>query len=323
MRSRLACAAAVLAFTAQARAADPLTLVAKIPLGDVGGRIDHMSFDPARRRLIVAELGNDTVGIVDVAARTVVARIPGLRAPQGVLYVPASDVVLVANAGDGSVRAFGGADYAQRGRLDLGRDADNLRLDPTGAAAWVGHGDGALAAIAPATLERRGDVALKAHPEGFQVAGTRAYVNVPDAGEIAVLDLATATQVARWSVPGAHANFPMTLVDGGRRVTAVYRRPAQLVMFDAADGKVVARLPTCGDADDVFFDTRRGRLYVSCGEGAVAVLARNGDVLAELARIKTQSGARTSYFDTAGDRLYVAARARIGAPAAIWEFQPE
>jgi hypothetical protein len=38
----------------------------KIPLGDVKGRIDHMAIDLPRRRLFVAELGNDTVAVVDL-----------------------------------------------------------------------------------------------------------------------------------------------------------------------------------------------------------------------------------------------------------------
>ncbi|TMK15781.1 MAG: hypothetical protein E6G75_12495, partial [Alphaproteobacteria bacterium] len=43
-----------------------LQLETKIPLGDVKGRIDHMAIDLPRRRLFVAELGNDTVGVVDL-----------------------------------------------------------------------------------------------------------------------------------------------------------------------------------------------------------------------------------------------------------------
>ena len=59
--------------TAQAASSLPLQLEAKIPLGDVRGRIDHMAIDPARQRLFVAELGNDTVAVVDLA-RFAVAR---------------------------------------------------------------------------------------------------------------------------------------------------------------------------------------------------------------------------------------------------------
>src|SRR5215470_19731037 len=81
-----------------------LQLEAKIPLGNVAGRIDHMAIDLERHRLFVAELGNDSVGIVDLGARKVIHRISGLKEPQGLAYVRMSDSLYVANGGDGSVR---------------------------------------------------------------------------------------------------------------------------------------------------------------------------------------------------------------------------
>ena len=96
--------------TAQIDNSAPLQLEAKIPLGEVRGRIDHMAIDLARQRLLVAELGNDTVGIVDLKKHEVIQRISGLREPQGLGYVSATDALYVANAGDGSVRVFAGAD---------------------------------------------------------------------------------------------------------------------------------------------------------------------------------------------------------------------
>src|SRR5436309_8519474 len=70
-----------------------LTLEAKVPLGDVSGRIDHMAIDPKRQRVFVAELGNNTVGVVDLKERKVVHVIAGLKEPQGVAYVPSSDTL--------------------------------------------------------------------------------------------------------------------------------------------------------------------------------------------------------------------------------------
>ncbi len=87
---------------------------AKIPLGDVHGRIDHLAVDVARRRLFVAELGNDSLGVVDLAAGAVAHRIRGLREPQGVAYVPGADILLVANAGDGTVERYRGMRSAPR-----------------------------------------------------------------------------------------------------------------------------------------------------------------------------------------------------------------
>jgi hypothetical protein len=60
----LLCSDALLAQTAESGAF--LQLESKIPLGRVGGRIDHMAIDIKRQRLFVAELGNDSVGVVDL-----------------------------------------------------------------------------------------------------------------------------------------------------------------------------------------------------------------------------------------------------------------
>jgi YVTN family beta-propeller protein len=122
-----------LAFTSasvgQPTAEKSLQLETKIPLGNVAGRIDHMAIDPERHRLFVAELGNDSVGVVDLNARKVVHRISDLKEPQGVAYIRMNDSLYVANGGDGSVRVFHGPDYSPVGRIDLGADADNIRAD--------------------------------------------------------------------------------------------------------------------------------------------------------------------------------------------------
>ena len=56
----------ILLFAITSRAAEP------IPLGDVRGRIDHMSIDSAGHRLFLAALGNDSVEVVDLAQGKVI-----------------------------------------------------------------------------------------------------------------------------------------------------------------------------------------------------------------------------------------------------------
>jgi hypothetical protein len=69
---------------------------------------------------------------------------------------------------------------------------------------------------------------LAAHPEAFELAegADRIFVNVPDAGGIAVIDRRAGKQVASSALQGAHANFPMILDSTGARLFAVYRKPA-------------------------------------------------------------------------------------------------
>ena len=297
-----------------------LALEAKIPLGDVDGRIDHLAVDVAGQRLFVAELGNDSVGVVDLDARKVVHRIGRLSTPQGVGYLPSLDLLLVANAGDGSLRLYDGARYGEAGRLDLGADADNVRIDAGVNRVLVGYGAGAIAMIDPASRRKVVDVPLPAHPESFQHdPGThRIYVNLPGARAIAVIDPAT-RKAATWPMP-AGGNFPMALRPAAQQVVVVFRQPAQLGVFAMADGASVAAAEACGDADDVFADDRRERIYVSCGDGFLDVFDTRD--FRRIARIRTVAGARTSLFVPELDRLFVAVRANGAEPAAIWVYRP-
>src|SRR5438128_5150463 len=292
------------------RAMAPLIVEAKIPLDEVSGRIDHLAIDLKRQRLFVAELGNDTLGVVDLAAGKVLRTIAGLKEPQGVAYVDFADSIYVANAGDGSVWVLRGDDLASIGRIELGDDADNVRVDAQHSRVLVGYGKGALAVIDPASRTKTADIRLKGHPEGFQIdeTGTQVFVNVPDARDIEVVDLAAE---ANRSLPtqGAGSNFPMAIDGESRLILVVFRSPPTLVALSSQDGWVAAKVETCGDADDVFVDAKRRRIYASCGEGAVDVLEQSEAGYRRLARVPTVSGARTSLFVPELDRLFVAARA--------------
>jgi YVTN family beta-propeller protein len=302
----------------------PLQLEAKIPLGNVAGRIDHMAVDLKRQRLFVAELGNDSVGVVDLANRKLLQTIAGLKQPQGVGYEPSTDTLYVANAGDGSVRLFDGNEYKSKGRIELGSDADNVRVDAAANRIFVGYGSGALAIIDPATRSKVGDIRLKAHPEGFQIDhGTgQIFVNVPDAHGIALVDRASEKQTGKWPIPDHGANFPMALDPVRRQVLVIFRAPAELGVFSMTGGKLITTAETCGDADDLFIDAKRGRVYVSCGSGFIDVLEAKGTTYRHIARIPTVSGARTSLFVPELDRLLVAVRTSPAEPAAIWVFRP-
>ena len=120
-----------LAVSLRTEAADgpPLRLETKIPLGKVSGRIDHLAIDLSRRRLFVAELGNNSVGVVDLGEHKLIATIAGLAEPQGVGYEASTDTLYIANAADGSVHMFQGVELAPSGKIKLGDDADNIRVE--------------------------------------------------------------------------------------------------------------------------------------------------------------------------------------------------
>lgn len=145
---------------------------------------------------------------------------------------------------------------------------------------------------------------------------------MPDARAIEIADLTKGEVVGVVPTRLNTANFPMAVDREGHRFLVVFRSPARLVIMSAADGGIVASLDTCGDADDVFVDAKRGRVYVTCGAGAVEVFAAGASRYRQIGRVPTVSGARTGLFVPELARLFVAVRATGAEPATIWVFKP-
>jgi hypothetical protein len=210
------------------------------------------------------------------------------------------------------------------GQIDLGDDADNIRVDNVANQLIIGYGSGGLAVIDIASFRKIADIPLMVHPEGFQLdpSSNQIFVNLPKARAIAVVDRQSGKQTASWSMRIGTGNFPMALNQDAGHVLAAFRTPAKLGVFSAKDGALIASPDICGDADDVFVDAKRRRVYISCGQGFLDVLDAQGNGYQRIARIPTVSGARTSLFVPELDRLMLAVRASSGEPAAIWVFRP-
>src|SRR5207302_672998 len=82
--------------------------------------------------------------------------------------------------------------------------------------------------------------------------------------------------------------------EADHRVFVVTRKPAQLVVLDSDSGATVGSVPCVSDADDLYYDAGRKRIYVPGGEGFISVIQQiDADHYRPLAKIPTPVGART------------------------------
>jgi len=286
----------------------PLTPVAAVELPRVDGRIDHLAFDAASQRLFVAALGNNTVEVIDVTAGKHLRSLPGFREPQGIAAMADAKLMAVAN-GEGDGVQFVGDDLRMARRVRLGDDSDNVRYDASANRLYVGFGAGALAAVNPADAAILGQAKLAGHPESFQLerSGSRIFINVPGADQIAVVDRRSMNVIATWPVTVATANYPMALDEANHRLFVGCRRPAKALVYDTASGRETTAFDIVGDTDDLFYDAARQRLYVSGGEGWIDVFqSADANRFTRVARVPTAPGARTSLFVPELNRLYLA-----------------
>ena len=308
------------AANAASRPPPPLSEVQVIAVPGVQGRIDHFAVDPAGRRLFVAALGNHTLEVVDVAAGKRITSIPNLNEPQGVAYLSSLHRVVVATRAGGTVTALDDNDYRPVATISNMPDADNLRFDAAAGELYVGHGDGALGVIDPASMKVVAEIPLPGHPESFRLegGGPRIFVNMPPTREILVVDRNQRSIVARVSLGSFADNYPMSLDEKGHRLFVAVRHPARLLVFDTRAMNRLAVVPCVGDSDDLFYDAARDRVYVIGGQGYVDVFDASPSArYARLVRIPTRAGARTGLWSNELDRLFVGWPLREGHPAEI------
>jgi DNA-binding beta-propeller fold protein YncE len=318
------CCVGVAKIAAQSTA--PLKLTKTIALPGVQGRIDHIAFDAAGERLFICALGNNTVEVLDLRKGERIHSITGLGAPQGIAYIPELDRLFIANDKGGICKIYDGKSFQAVGELRFEDDADNLRYDETTKRVYVGFGSGGIAIVNAPDGKQVGSIKLSAHPEAFQLEkkGSRIFVNVPNSRHVAVVDRDKGEVVARWKTDLAFANFPMALDEADHRLFVGCRLPSKLVVLNTDSGDVVAKMNISGDCDDLFYDTKRHRVYAICGAGKINVIDQiDPNTYRVSTTIGTADGARTGIFVSELDVLFVAVPHRGSQQAEVRCYQIE
>jgi DNA-binding beta-propeller fold protein YncE len=308
---------------AQLRSANYLKLEKTIQL-QVKGRIDHLDVNLQDHIIYVAALGNNSLEVVDIRAGKVIHSIKDLDEPQGVVYIPQTKEILVANGGSGDCYFYNARSFEKTATIQLSSDADDARYDSSSKKIYVGYGNGGIAVIDAETHKLLTEIKLSAHPESFQIDKklNLVFVNLPDAHMVGVVDIRKFVLINKWERETPSANFPMALDSLNHRVFVGYRHPARLLVFDAFTGKETSNQPMAGDADDLYYDQKTSTVFVSGGDGSIFLFRENGkNIFKQILRLATRSGARTSLLVPELNIFVLAARADSGNPASLFIYK--
>jgi hypothetical protein len=287
----------------------PLELSKKIGLRGPPGRLDHLALDARGSRLFVANMANSSLDVVDLKAGRLLRQIPDQRGIQGIAYASNTDRIFVGNGAGNSCNVFDGRDYRLLKSFDL-PDTDNVRYDPRSERVYAAHAENSLAVIDAKSLELLAEIKTPGSPEAFQLEKARPvlYLNTPSPRLVLRIDLDRNEVVGRFPLKLAGANFPLAIDEAAHRLFVGCRKPPAIVVLDSEAGKEITSVPIAEDIDDLFFDSKRHRLYASCGEGFITVVQQSGsDRYEPRAKVKTKKGARTSLLSPDFQTLYLVA----------------
>jgi DNA-binding beta-propeller fold protein YncE len=293
----------------------PLRLLHTTPLPGFAGDLDHWAVDLKGHRIFVTAEVHKTVEVFDLNTGEHIHSITGFETPHEILFRPKSNTLIVADGGSpGTCKLVNGKNYQIIDTITLPPGVDSAEYNPVTKEYYVesrGPDSSAnthtISIIDAERFKHTGDFTLpgrRSEAMAIDRAGKTMYVNLTD--EVGVVDLATRKLSARWPVLDAHVQNSMALDEPNHRLFIATRNPPKLFVFDTDAGKVVASLPCVGVNDDMTFDSKRKRIYVT-GDGATSVFAqRDADHYEHIVDVPTGFRAKTSLYVPELNRLYIA-----------------
>ncbi len=284
--------------------------------GPDGIAMDYLLYNP-RTNTVWAPAGNTgSVDVVDVATGKV-TRIDGFATKEmerngkkrtvgpSSATLGAPGTVYVGNRGDSSVCVVDEKTLARGTCSKLDAMPDGISYVAKTKEVWVTTPrDKSIRVLDAQTLAQKAKLEFDGAPEGFAPDNTRGrfYTNLEDKDVTLAIDLASHKTVATWpskcGEDGAHG-LRLAEPEGFLLVAC----SARIETLDVGhDGAQLGSVDTGDGVDDFDYDTASHRVYVGAAKAAmltVATIDPKG-VLAQIATVKTEEGARNGVVTTDG-----------------------
>ncbi len=298
---------AVLQLYPQAHAAntDPVTALAVIgAIAGPDGGWDYASVDADARKLYVAH--GDAVMAIDLDSGKVEPKSMEGKGLHAVLPLPHGRL-LTTNGGNNTATLFDSATGNIIAAIPTGQKPDAAIFDSSSGLALVMNGrSGDVTLIDPKTGTSPGRIEVGGALEYAAADGHgKAFVNIEDKNEIAVLDITGRKVLTHYALAGCDGPTGLAIDPESALLIAACAN-GKAIALSAKDGGIAATLPIGLRPDDVIFDPNRKVFFIPCGEGSLAVIAaKDGSAPAIVSTIATQNGARTGALDPKTGRLYL------------------
>ena len=301
-----------------------LTLQKSIQLPNVKGGFDLMAIDIKGHRLFVSAEDSHTVEVIDLQTAKPLVSLPGFNEPKWIFYRPENNHIYVATGGDGKVTELDGNTFKVIKTFSFKEACNNLRFDSANSQLFVGVGktSGSLGIIDIKQDKIIGEIPLSGYLKQFEIDGDRIYVNLPEKNVIELVSLASEKVIADWPVTEAKQNVPMA-IDRVHHRLFIACEPGKFIVYSTETGKAIQTIHISKNADGIYYDEKRERIYVSCGEGSIEVIHQSdADHYAAMKHITTAEGAGTSLFSPKLDKYILAVPQSSNHMAEIRMYQP-
>ncbi len=292
----------------------PYKVIKTEKVGGEGG-FDYVAADADSRHLFVVRSGQGgRISCYDLDAVKLVKEIPNVNGGHGVAVDPKTGHGFSSSR---PVVMFDTKTLAVIKTIPVQGGPDGIFFEPfTNRVYVLSHNAPHVTAINTADGSIAGTFSLGgAAEQGASDGKGRAYICVEDQGQVAVVDCKAMKTTAHYDL-GDNGGQPAGLaMDVANNVLFVYCRSARnCLVLDAANGKILATLPTGSGVDAAEFNPQTMESFCSSGDGKLTVIKETSPTSFAVEQdVATKSGAKCSTLDSKTGQIYLITADRGGA----------
>jgi DNA-binding beta-propeller fold protein YncE len=278
--------------------------VLKIQLVGGDGGFDYVTADPDGRNLYVARSGPEGhIGVFNLDTLAQAGDIPGTSAHGGAVDTATGHGFATSKP----VTMFDAKTFAILKKIDVQGNPDGYLNDP------VNHRFYILSHQAPniTVLDDKdgailGTMDIGGAPEQAVLDGRgKMYVDIEDKAAIGVIDLASMKMTGKYDVSSKGGGCAGLAIDVKNNVLfATCRENKNMIILSAADGHILADLPTGSGSDGAVFNPATMEAFSSQGDGTLTVVKEESPTSFQVEQtVATPARAKTLTLDTATNHI--------------------
>lgn len=293
----------------------PYKVLKTTKVGGTGG-FDYVYADDAGRRLYIPRTGNPS--------RITVFNLDTLESTGEIATGNARGAAVSTKSGHGfgsskPVAMWDAKTLMPIKTIDVQGGPDGIFHDPFNDRIWVfSHSQPHATIIDAADGSVVGTMDLGGAPEQAASDGKgHIYVDLEDKNSIAAVDAKTLKVTATYDLTGSGGTCAGLAMDAKNNILfAACRNPQNMVVLNAADGKVITTLPIGQGTDGAAFNPATMEAFSSQGDGTLTIIKENSPTSFVVEQtVQTMTGAKTMTLDRKTNRIFLIA-AEYGPPPA-------
>jgi hypothetical protein len=285
--------------------AGPYKVLQKAAVGGAGG-MDYVGSDADSRQLLIPR-GN-RVDVYDVDSLKLLASISPTPRVHGAIVDPQSHHGFCSS---NPVTMWDSQTNKVIKTIDVQGNPDGILFDPfTQHVHILSHSAPNVTVIDTKDGSILGTIDLGGQPEqGASDGAGKLYISLEDKSQVAVVDAKTMKVLAHYGTqPGAGTLAGLVFDAKNQLIFACGRNPANCVVMNAADGKIVATLPIGSGVDSAAFNPDTLEAFASTGDGKLTIIKETDPKTFSVEQtVTTLQGGKTCAIDTKTGRVFVIA----------------